>query len=70
MAWSDHGTNFVGANRELQEISASLRKPDWQSTIMDYCVTCGGQWKFTPEQAPHFGGLWEVAVKSFKNQMR
>ena len=69
MVWSDHGTNFVGANRELQ-LYASLLKLDWQSTIMGYCTTCEVQWKFTPEQAPHFGGLWEAAVKSFKHHMK
>ena len=26
----------------------------------------GIEWQFTPEHSPHFGGLWEVAVKSFK----
>ena len=70
VVWSDHRTNFVGANRELKELYASLHKLGWKNTIMDYCATCGVQWKFTPEQAPHFGGLWEAAVKSFKNHMK
>ena len=26
----------------------------------------GIEWRFTPEHALHFGGLWEAAVKSFK----
>ena len=58
------------ANRELQELYASLCKLDWQSIILDYCTTCGVQWKVTPEQGSHFGGLWEAAVKSFKHHMR
>ena len=39
VVWSDHGTKFMRANKELQELLASLCKLDWQSTIMDYCTT-------------------------------
>ena len=68
--WSDHGTNFVGAARELKELYTFLRNQDGQKTIADFCSTQGIQWKFTPELAPNFGGLWEAAVMSFKRHLR
>ncbi|XP_064396444.1 uncharacterized protein LOC135343372 [Halichondria panicea] len=64
--WSDHGTNFVGANRVLKELHALLLS---NQTIHDFCSTQGIDWHFIPERAPHFGGLWEAAVKSFKTHL-
>ena len=34
--------------------------------ISDFCSTQNIVWKFIPECAPHFEGLWEAAVKSMK----
>ena len=46
--YSDNGTNFVGADRELMEAAQSL--------LSDKTI----DWKFSPSSAPHFGGLWEA----------
>lgn len=54
---SDHGTNFVGANRELQEMYNFLNEQRTRGEISDFCTTQNIQWKFIPERAPHFGGL-------------
>ena len=43
-----------------------MRNPE----LSDHCSNQGIQWRFTPEHAPHFGGLWEAAVKSFKTHLR
>ena len=63
---SDHGTNFVGANRELKEMYDFLKEQRTRGEISDFCSTQNIQWKFIPERTPHFGGLWEAAVKSMK----
>ena len=63
---SDHGTNFTGATRELREMYDFLKGQVAQHKISDFCSTQNIDWKFIPERAPHFGGLWEAAVKSMK----
>lgn len=55
--FSDNGTNFVGAKKEL---AAYLKNVD------DASAQDGVSWHFNPPSAPHFGGLWESAVKSAK----
>ena len=68
--WSDHGTNFVGAAREMKELLEFVKHQKNQETISDFCSSQGISWKFIPEHAPHFGGLWESAVKSMKTHLR
>ena len=65
--WSDHGTNFVGAAHLLSELHRFLRKQD--TAVTRFCVSQGITWDFIPERAPHFGGLWEAAVKSMKKHL-
>lgn len=61
---SDNGTNFVGANNELQELSKFLQQA--QEPIVQNLAQDGIKWKFIPPHSPHFGGLWEAGVKSAK----
>ena len=69
--WSDHGTNFVGANRVLKELYAFILSTKMEEAISDFCSTQGITWHFIPERAPaHFGGLWEAAVKSVKTYLK
>ncbi len=67
---SDHGTNFVGAARELKELFQFLGDEVTQRNVSQFCASQGITWKFIPEHAPHFGGLWEAAVKSVKTHLR
>ena len=63
---SDHGTNFVGADRELEQMYDFVQERKTKGEITDFCSTHGIEWKFIPQRSPHFGGLWEAAVKSMK----
>ena len=69
LLWSDHGTNFVGAKRIIKELYEFLKESQTNQAIADFCSTQGIQWDFIPEHAPHFGGLWESAVKSLKTHL-
>ncbi|XP_063993417.1 uncharacterized protein LOC135171057 [Diachasmimorpha longicaudata] len=68
--YSDHGTNFVGAKNELQELYALVEAEDHKERVQRQMAQHGIQWSFIPPQAPHCGGLWEAAVKSFKHHLR
>ena len=70
LIWSDHGTNFVGADRELKELIEFLELQKTNTDISHFCSSQRITWKFIPERAPHFGGLWEAAVKSLKSHLR
>ena len=70
LLWSDNGSNFVGANRELKEMFTFLKESGVQHGISDFCSSQGINWKFIPERALHFGGLWEAAVRSMKLHLR
>ena len=59
--WSDHGTNFIGASRELRELVEFLDQQRAEKVICEFCSTHGINWDFIPERAPHFGGIWEVS---------
>lgn len=68
--YSDNATNFVGASRELKELYALLDSEEAKSEILEYSVKNQINWHFIPPRAPHFGGLWEAAVKSMKNHLK
>ena len=55
LIWSDNGSNFVGASRELKEFMEFLCSQKTQMIISKFCSLENIQWKFIPEHAPHFG---------------
>lgn len=60
----DNGTNFVGANREIAKLVQNCSK-----SVSDLANE-GIKFKFSPVYSPHFGGLYEAAVKSAKFHMK
>ncbi|XP_060665603.1 uncharacterized protein LOC132797862 [Drosophila nasuta] len=63
----DNATNFVGAKNKLQELQEAIFSDNAKTQILQECNNKGVQFKFIPPRAPHFGGLWEAAVKSAKH---
>jgi len=55
--WSNNGTNFVGAHRELTIYLRDIKGSTAEEGIV---------WKFNPRPAPQFGGIWESTIKSAK----
>ncbi|XP_063240264.1 uncharacterized protein LOC134541050 [Bacillus rossius redtenbacheri] len=68
--YSDCGTNFVGARNQLSELQQLLTSSSHQTTVASSLAHLGVTWHFNPPAAPHFGGLWEAGVKSFKSHLR
>ncbi|XP_025267294.1 uncharacterized protein LOC112638912 [Camponotus floridanus] len=66
--YSDCGTNFVGADRELRLLFQASSSDGRR--IAHIAASDGIRWRFNPPAAPHFGGLWEAAVKSTKHHLR
>ena len=40
------------------------------TVVSEFCTSHRIEWHFIPERTPHFGGLWEAAVRSTKGHLR
>jgi hypothetical protein len=68
--YSDNGKNFVGTANELREIYDLFDTQEFKQSINNFALSKRIQWHFNPPLSPHFGGLWEAAVKSFKHHLK
>ena len=66
----DNGPNFVGARRELERLYSFLAEEDNDEAIRHFLLQHQIQWSHIPAASPHFGGLWESAVRSMKRHLR
>ena len=64
--FSDNGTNFRGADKELTQ---HLNQLD-QERVNRFLLQTYTKWNFIPPHAPHFGGAWESLVKSVKRSLK
>lgn len=66
--FSDNGTNFVGAVKEMREVKRFLLGTEdfLKSNLRNEQI----EWHFMPPRSPNFGGLWEAGVKSVKSHIK
>ncbi|XP_049865132.1 uncharacterized protein LOC126366187 [Pectinophora gossypiella] len=63
--YCDNGTNFIGANNELNKVvQLNLR------AMQDFTAEEGIKFNFNPPYSPTLGGLWEAGVKSAKFHLK
>nr|XP_033323536.1 uncharacterized protein LOC117218910 [Megalopta genalis] len=67
--YSDNATNFIGAKNEIAELLTLVRSRDHNDQVARHLTNVGIVWHCSPPRSPHFGGLWEAAVKSFKHHL-
>lgn len=68
--YSDNGTNFVGASKELKHLYSSLDAVLDDRDTIDFFLQNSIEWKHIPPYSPHRGGLWEAAVKRVKFHLK
>lgn len=66
--YSDNGTQFTAANKDLNEQLDILKNmyEELKTSLTEEGIT----WNFIPAKAPHFGGLWESGVKAVKFHLK
>ncbi|KAL0822298.1 hypothetical protein ABMA28_004406 [Loxostege sticticalis] len=60
--FSDNGTSFVGANRELKAL--------YQAAVPQFAADQKITWRFIPPSAPFMGGAWERLIRSVKTALK
>ncbi|XP_058827095.1 uncharacterized protein LOC131687069 [Topomyia yanbarensis] len=62
--FSDNGTNFRAASKEIQQLYRDVQK-----ACAEELTDARTQWHFNPPAAPHMGGVWERMVRTVKEVM-
>ncbi|XP_050746081.1 uncharacterized protein LOC108027240 [Drosophila biarmipes] len=68
--YSDNGTTFHGAKRDLAEMQRMAIAQSQDEEISSFMASHEINWHFIPPSAPHFGGIWETGVRSIKLHLK
>ena len=72
--WSDNGTNFTGAEKELrlsvQDLNEERIKSELHSREVEWYSCPLPKWRFQPPAASHMSGVWERLIRSVRKAMR
>ncbi len=60
----------MGAREEIREIQKFSESSEVKQVITHFSTSNQIRWHHIPPRAPHFGGLWEAAVKAMKTLLR
>ena len=63
---SENGSNFIGSKTDLMELQQMYNELKSSDGIEMLVNKYDLRWKFSPARTPHFGGIWERAVRSMK----
>ena len=64
--YSDNGTNFRGASKELKDAVLNLDT----EKLSEFSLTKQIECHFNPPDAPHMGGAWERMIRSVKTALK
>lgn len=68
--YSDNGTNFIGAERNLTDLKKLFLSQNFVTDVNNFAAMSNFSWHFIPPYSPHFGGLWEAGIKSMKYHLK
>ena len=64
--WNDHGSDLVGAEREIRELWGK----ESYETVEDFCTLQNISWKFTSEIAPHLEVCGKPQLKALNPTLK
>ncbi|XP_072400464.1 uncharacterized protein [Diabrotica undecimpunctata] len=70
LIYSDNATNFAGSKNELKDLREFFKSPSFSNDMQNFAAQNFIEWKFIPPHSPHWGGIWEAAIKSAKYHIR